>query len=293
MRTWKFLYWTFWSLSVVHLLLFLGCTTVTSPPSITKPPEETQASPRLEFIVESNPPSTLPHLQPSSQLAPFSLEDRMLVSISNGKGDRQSTSGQHFTFRAQDMSLPDALVLFARANNLNVVAGPDIQGTITVDFQGLPLERAMAALLDAHGYYWEKQGKLIRVRRFETQTFTIEYIRLVRGGTGRNKAQFNSGTSGASQDAGEVTLSQKDDIKFWEELETQLKMLLSQEGRLVVNRLSGTIQVTDLRKRVQEIAQFISLRVFGAPSTVKSKLKRGFMKLPCVMTIVWGLTGTS
>lgn len=136
MRTWKFLYWTLWSLSVVHLLLFLGCTTVTSPPSITKPPEETQASPRLESIVESNPPSTLPHLQPSSQLTPFSLEDRMLVSISNGKGDRQSTSGQHFTFRAQDMSLPDALVLFARANNLNVVAGPQRNRVASVGTTG-------------------------------------------------------------------------------------------------------------------------------------------------------------
>ena len=46
------------------------------------------------------------------------------------------------------------LALFARVNKLNIVAGPDIKGQITIDFHDLPLDRAMAALLEAHGYYW-------------------------------------------------------------------------------------------------------------------------------------------
>ncbi|MDE0486610.1 MAG: hypothetical protein OXH80_06475, partial [Nitrospira sp.] len=43
----------------------------------------------------------------------------------------------------------------------------------------------------------------------------------------------------------------------WEEIETQIGALLSAEGRFVVNRLSGTIQVTDLHRRVQEVAMFL------------------------------------
>ena len=144
------------------------------------------------------------------------------------------------------------------------MAGPDIQGEITVDFHNLSLDRAMAALLEVHGYYWERDEQLIQIRRLETRVFHIDYIRLERGGSGRNKAQITSGSGGSgpqggtsSHDAGEITINQKVQIKFWEELETQVKSLISEEGRLVINRLSGTIQVTDRRPRTEEIASFL------------------------------------
>jgi len=188
---------------------------------------------------------------------PFSVEERMSFGNTTGKGPGRNLKPQLFSFRAQEMPLADAMRLFSRVNSLNIVVGPGVEGNVTVDFQGLSLERAMAALLDAHGFYWEKEGELILVRRMETRTFALDYIRLERGGTGRNKAQVTSG-SGGGQDAGEVTLSQQDQIKFWEELETQIKALLSTDGRLVVNRLSGTIQVTDLHRRVKDVAAFLS-----------------------------------
>ena len=167
--------------------------------------------------------------------------------------------GPLFSFRAQDMPLVDALTLFAHTNQLNIVAGPDIQGNITVNFHTLPLKDAMSALLDAHGYFWEQDGDLIRVRKFETRIFDLDYIRLVRGGTGENKANISSsGGGGAGQGTGEITVNQQDEIKFWEELETQVKALMSKEGRLVFNRLSGTIQVTDRHQRVVEISRFLN-----------------------------------
>ncbi len=187
---------------------------------------------------------------------PFSLEERMSLGKTSERLSSDKPSKQQFSFRAQAMPLADALRLFSRVNELNLVVGPEVAGEVTVDFQGLSLDKAMAALLETHGYYWEKQDELIIVRRLETRTFTLDYIRTERSGSGRNKAQVTSG-SGGGQDAGEVSLSQQDQIKFWEELEGQVKALLSQDGRLVVNRLSGTIQVTDLHKRVEEVSQFL------------------------------------
>ena len=89
----------------------------------------------------------------------------------------------------------------------------------------------------------------------------VDYIRLVRGGTVQNRAQLNSGSSGSSgggsQDSGQITVNQKDEIKFWEELEKQLHTLMSEQGRLVVNRMSGTIHVTDWYQRVDQIQHFL------------------------------------
>ncbi len=198
-------------------------------------------------------------LEPSEvKPAPFSLEERMVLETSSGLPLNGGEPGRVFSFRAREMPLVDALRLFSRANTLNIVVEPGIEGVVTVDFQGLALPKAMAALLDTQGYYWERDGELIVVRRLKTRIFTLDYIRLERSGEGRNKAQVTSGsgTSGG-QDAGEVILSQQDHIKFWEEIETQIEALLSDEGRFVVNRLSGTIQVTDLHRRVEEVATFL------------------------------------
>ena len=121
----------------------------------------------------------------------------------------------------------------------------------------------MSAILEAHGYYWEHHQDLIQVKQFKTETFNVDYIRLIRSGTGQNRAQLASGSTGggggggANQDTGEITVNQEDEIKFWEELEKQIETLMSKEGRLVVNRLSGTIQITDRYKRVNEIENFI------------------------------------
>ena len=189
----------------------------------------------------------------------LSIADRMPLSHVGKSDQTPKDMGPLFSFRAQDMPLVDALTLFAHTNQLNIVAGPDITGNITVNFHTLPLKAAMSALLDAHGYFWEQDGDLIRVRKYETRIFNLDYIRLVRGGTGENKANISSsGGGGAGQGTGEITVNQQDEIKFWEELETQVKSLMSKEGRLVFNRLSGTIQVTDLHQRVVDIAQYLA-----------------------------------
>src|ERR1043166_8930935 len=59
-----------------------------------------------------------------------------------------------FSFRADKVPIKEALALFARANHLNIVPDLDIQGDVTVEFQDLPLDVAMQALLDASGYYF-------------------------------------------------------------------------------------------------------------------------------------------
>ena len=203
-----------------------------------------------------------PEFSKAQESSPLSLEDRMMSSSLTGTGSTPLSLGPLYTFRAQRLPLIDALALFARTNKLNMVTVPDIEGEITVDFHDLPLDRALTALLEAHGYYWERDENLITVRRLETRVFNLDYIRLVRGGAGINKAQLASGTGNSSgkgsQDGGQVTVNQEVQIKFWEELEEQIQSMMSKEGSMVLNRLSGTIQITDRRQRMKEIANFLA-----------------------------------
>ena len=251
---------------VLVYLLFLtiwfvgGCSSSDPHP----PLPAISPAPLTSEISESGSPVIQTSIQPP--LKPFSLEDRMLLTQELPKESAQPppSLGPLYSFRAQDLPIVDALALFARSHRLNIVAGPDITGTVTVDFHDLPLERAMTAILEAHGYYWEIKDDLIQIRRFQTKTLNVDYIRLVRGGTGQNRAQMSSGSSGGTttggsgaQGTGQITVNQQDEIKFWEELEKQIQTLMSKDGRLVVNRLSGTIQITDWYQRVYEIEHFL------------------------------------
>jgi len=250
----------FWGMVLMACVFFVGCATVQELETSVDESENPIKS-------LSTPSSTLPSSLEPEPLVPlqsssFTLEERMSFGNSLEGNDAEKEPEQRYSFRAQEMLLADALRLFARANSLNIVVGPEIKGSVTVDFQGLSLRKAMVALLDAHGFYWVKEGELMIVRRLETRTFTIDYIRLVRSGIGRSVAKSTSGSSSGSSSGsggGTVQVGQEDSVKFWEELEQQLKTMISEEGRFVVNRLSGTIQVTDLHRRVEEIAEFLSL----------------------------------
>ena len=201
-------------LSVLLAFMAASCTAI--PSKSTRQLQSEFPKPQ-DFQPEAPSAEVAARQRSEATPAPFSLEDRMSLGIPSGFPLTDGKPARVFSFRAREMPLVDALRLFSRANTLNIVVEPGVEGVVTVDFQGLALERAMTALLDTQGYYWENDGELIVVRRLKTRIFTMDYIRLERSGEGRNKAQVTSGSGrSGGQDAGEVILSQQDHIKFWE-----------------------------------------------------------------------------
>jgi MSHA biogenesis protein MshL len=175
-----------------------------------------------------------------------------------------------FSFRAEGVPIKQALALFARANHLNIVPDLDIQGDVTVDFRDLPLDIAMSALLEANGYYFVKDGDLLRVRNRETRLFQIDYIQATRAGQGSNAVQISSGGSasgggggsaggggGASSEGSTMTVTNTSTINFWGDLSDQLKTMVSSGGSFTINSLSGTILVRDSHRNIQMIADYL------------------------------------
>ena len=107
-----------------------------------------------------------------------------------------------YTFAADDLPLKRALEFFGEAYELNLVVDEEVAGAVNVDFTDLPFADAMSALLDSKGYYFDRRGNLILVKSTETRTFTIDYIRLVRSGSGSSKAQVNSGVDSGGSGSG-------------------------------------------------------------------------------------------
>ena len=165
-----------------------------------------------------------------------------------------------YSFTAKSLPIQKALEAFATAYDLNILVDKDVSGEINIDFKKLGFDQAMTALLGSLGYYWELNDDLIRVRSWQTRLFNLDYIRLNRVGSSTSEAQVSSGSassssggggdsggSGSNSDtqAGRISIEQENRVEFWDELEKQLKTLVSEEGRLVINNISGTVQISD------------------------------------------------
>ena len=163
-----------------------------------------------------------------------------------------------YRFKANNISIRAALKMFGKAYKLNIYHEPEITGKVTVDFNNLPLKKAMEIILGAHGYYWQWEDNLIYVGKYQTKTYAIDYIRLTRSGNGTSSTVSSSSAGGVNSTRTSASITQGDKISFWEELEGQLKTLVSENGRLSINKTTGTIQITDTHNRVMEIDRFIA-----------------------------------
>lgn len=194
----------------------------------------------------------------SRSLPPLPISDRMARTLPPGS---IAEPGRLYSFRTRGISVTEALAIFARANNLNVIAEPGLEGTLSVDFENVPLERAFDLMLSSLGYAWELEDKVIRVRKHQTRTFRLDYVRLPRPGGVPGPAGLGMRGAAASAQGGEGSAddaaSSSHDGRFWSDLEAQLRGMLSKEGRMSVNRLTGTVQVTDLVPRLREIEAFV------------------------------------
>jgi MSHA type pilus biogenesis protein MshL len=192
--------------------------------------------------------------------------------------EKSMVGKQVFSFRAQELELKSALAMFARANNLNIVPDSDVTGTVTVDLREVPLAEAMESLLLSSDCVWKQQNNLIRVRAAETRTFKVDYLRMIRTGSGSSSANLASASSGGGASGGggagggggggaggggpagsSVNVQQDNPVEFWKELREELGHLLTEKGKgtLAINMTAGLIQVTDRPAALERMASYL------------------------------------
>ena len=165
------------------------------------------------------------------------------------------TEVNRYSFSAADLPLRSALQMFARSHKLSILADPDVIGAVSVEFHDLPLRHAMEMLLGSHGYHWEWDESVIRVRNIVSRSFELDYVLLNRTSSSSALAGISSG--GGSGDSSAASITQSTTINFWEELKAQLEELISDDGKLVLNRITGVVQVTDNYRNVRQIEMLL------------------------------------
>jgi len=196
-----------------------------------------------------------------------------------------------YSFKAENVELSSALQMFALSNGFLLDMKIDNKDKISVNFDKVTLDNAMSILLNEKRLNWnstgnkliihpivpsetigkknvnEKVSNVLTVTKTPgTRIFTINYPRLKRSGQGSSSASFSSSASGQ---AGSVQLSTGDDIFFWQELEEQLKMMVSPGATLIVNKMAGVVSVTDSDASLDALQQYLEIVVSAATRQVE------------------------
>jgi len=97
---------------------------------------------------------------------------------------RLSTFDTTVSLHFKEANIIDILRLLQAQNNLNIIAGEDVVGKVTVSLDDVNLGEAFDAILKVNGYDWFMQGNIVVIKpidqnmsgELETKLYKLEYI---------------------------------------------------------------------------------------------------------------------
>jgi len=240
---------------------------------------------KAQVVRKSPPPpvavsvaSATPAAIPAPAAKPAPLPDAPLEGV-----ERPRASSAEFRKPAKRYTLvmagADARELFlslARENDFNLVLSPEVSGTVTMDIKEATAEELMDEVCGMLGCRAVFGGNTVRVapEKRVTRVFPVDYLLTGRTGSGSLMASTStsgggggsaggassgsSTTSSESQSTNTVVTEEKGD--FWGGLADEIGALLSPgSGKVVVNRTSGTVTVTDYMANVEQVERYLRM----------------------------------
>jgi len=249
-----------------------------------------------------------------------------------------------YSFFARDSNIQDILLAFSRESEFNIVIDPELGGKVTIDLKRVTLKEAIDAILSPLGWTYRIDGKFIKILRpqVETRLFTLNYTATKR--SGRREVYTSTSTGGGLQTSslpgqqialspggtrtGYTDLISVDEMDLWKEIQKGLEALIfgsveekevpsekektawtrmDEKGKkLVINKSTGVIMVTDYPVNLNKVASYLET-VEGSSQrqvTIQAKIMEVILSdghkeginwkviegLPRSVNFAWGLT---
>ena len=271
-------------------------------------------------------------------------EEKLKELMVPQKEDVKKIPERLYSLFARDSNIQEVLMAFSKERELNLILDPGLDGNVTVDLKRVTLTEALDAILSPLGWTYRIDGKLIRIQRpkMESRLFTLNYLATRRSG----KREFYASAAGGLQTGalmglqainstsgqtrtGYSDLVSVDEMDLWMEIQRGLETMIfgsaeeekepaseaakttltrtDGEGKkLIVNKSTGVIWVSDFPNNLNKIASFLET-IEGSSQrqvTIQAKIievilsaehKEGINwkvieSLPRSINLAWGLT---
>lgn len=164
----------------------------------------------------------------------------------------------------KDADIGNVLRILSLKSGLNIVAGPEVQGTVTIRLENVPWDHALNVVLRTYGYVYEQEGNIIRVttkdnlatEELVTETFVLNY------------------TTAA-------------------EVQESIKDILSERGRVQSVARSNMLIVSDVPTNLHKIRQVIAKIDKSTPQAhIDSKIVKTQLQVGENLGIAWSPAAT-
>ncbi len=284
------------------LILLLGCAT--SP----KKERATSPSPKVEATKTQPPP-----------------EEKLKEILVPQMEEVKKVPDKLFSIYARDSNIHDVLLAFSKESELNIVIDPELSGKVTVDLKRVTLKEALSAILSSLGWTYSIDEKFIKISRLKMETRLFTWGVQTSSLPGQQTALSYGGVR-----TGYTDLISVDEMDLWKEIQKGLETLIfgsveekgkeapsetektawtrtDEKGRkLIINKSTGVILVTDYPLNLNKIASYLEIMEGSSQRqvTIRAKIVEVILAdeykaginwkviegLPRSINFAWGLT---
>lgn len=164
----------------------------------------------------------------------------------------------------KEADIKSVLRVISLKSGVNIVAGPEVTGTVSIRLQNVPWERALEVVLKTYGYVFEREGNIVRVttqdklalEALESRAYILNYTKA-------------------------------------DEVAEAITELLTERGRVKPVQRTNTIIVTDVASNLYKVSQVIQNLDRRTPQAyIDSKVIATQLDKTENLGINWNVAGT-
>jgi len=193
--------------------------------------------------------------------------------------------GQRISLDFKDADLQNVFRIIAEVSNLNIITSDDVKGKVTLRLINVPWDQALDLVLQAKALGAKQDGNVIRIAPLASLR-TEERARL--------DAQKEVEKLKASLEAVTVTLP----VSYTKaaDLQSKIKDLLSEGGKVQIDDRTNTIVIRDLQRNVEEARALIAKLDTATPQVlIEARIVEVDTSFSRELGVQWGgaYSGTS
>ncbi|MCK5012250.1 MAG: type IV pilus secretin PilQ [Candidatus Omnitrophica bacterium] len=186
------------------------------------------------------------------------------------------TQEGNVSFDFRDADIQNVFRILSFKSGVNIVAGPEVTGVVTIKLDDVPWQRALEVILETYGYAYEKKGNIISVTTIENLKQRRENAMLL-----------------AEQEELETRIFTLNFSKASEIIESINKMK-SERGSINFDERTNTVIVTDIHDRIELMAKVIDTLDTTTPQVlIESKIVETILNDTENLGVDWTVQATA
>lgn len=206
-------------------------------------------------------------------------EDFIKISLmKKNKENQNNIENKIVSFSGDNISLKMILYAIFSNTKYNVIFSPEVDSNtpITLNIKDTPLDTALETIMEIANLSYELKDNVIIIKDTEKRIYRFPYVKTISsyksslGGSttgGRSGGSTTGGGSGGVNTTGNSTISgdfkvnykvDEDVNDIFKQIEENISNLLSDKGKLVLNKSTGILIVEDKRDRLKLIEEYLT-----------------------------------